>query len=179
MQNEQNLPAGELLRRAMRHWVTGVAIVTSRYANHSHGMTVNSFGSISLEPPIVTVTMNNDTRTCGLVQQSGVFAVTVLSRAQQSLAELFAGRMDDHGDRMEGLDLFTMTTGAPLISGGLSFVDCQVVHAYPMKLSTLFIGEVIAAQIAEPAPIGEVSPLPDASPLVYYNRIFTQLNKTP
>lgn len=175
MQNEPNLPTGELLRRAMRHWVTGVAIVTSQYANHSHGMTVNSFGSISLDPPMVTVTMNNDTRTCNLVLQSGVFAVTVLSRSQQPLAELFAGRVDHHGDRMEGLDLFTMTTGAPLIHGGLSFVDCRVVHSYPMKFSTLFIGEVLAAQTGEPAPVGEIPPLSDASPLVYYNRVFTQL----
>lgn len=176
MQNEPNLSTGEMLRRAMRRWVTGVAIVTSQYAHHSHGMTVNSFGSISIDPPMVTVTMNNDTRTCGLVLQSGVFAVTVLSRAQQALAELFAGRVDDHGDRMDGLDLFTLTTGAPLIRGGLSFVDCRVVHSYPMKASTLFVGEVIAAQVAEPAPVGEVSPLPDASPLVYYNRVFTQLD---
>jgi flavin reductase (DIM6/NTAB) family NADH-FMN oxidoreductase RutF len=81
--------------------------------------------------------MNNHTRTCDLVLQSGIFAVTVLSQAQQPLAELFAGRGDDHGDRMEGLDLFTLVTGAPLIDGGLSFVDCRVVHSYPMKFSTL------------------------------------------
>jgi len=179
MRDELQLPAGELLRRAMRRWVTGVAIVTSRHADHSHGMTVNSFGSISLDPPLVTVTMNNHTRTCDLVLQSGIFAVTVLSQAQQSLAELFAGRGDDHGDRMEGLDLFSLVTGAPLIHGGLSFVDCRVVHSYPMKLSTLFIGEVLAAQTGDPDSSGEGPPLPEDAPLVYHNRVFTRLSKTP
>ena len=130
-------------------------------------MTVNSFGSISLEPPLVTVTMNQDTRTCLLVQQSNIFAVTVLSAAQQPLAERFSGRVDPTTDRMAGLDTFRMVTGAPLIHGGLSFIDCRVVYQYAMPLSVLFIGEVLAAQLASP---GE-----DFIPLVYVNRIFSSL----
>lgn len=151
----------------MRRWVTGVAIVTSRFDDVVHGMTVNSFGSISLEPPLVTVTMNQDTRTCLLVQQSGVFAVTVLSAAQQPLAERFAGRAAPGVDRMAGLETFSLFSGAPLIRGGLSFVDCRVVYQHSMPLSMLFIGEVIVAQVAEI----EV----DFAPLVYVNRTFTSL----
>ncbi len=170
MQNEANLPPGELLRRAMRRWVTGVAIVTSYFEGAMHGMTVNSFGSISLDPPLVTVTMNNDTRTYTLVQQSGVFAVTVLHQVQQPLAELFSGRMVEEHDRMDGLELFTLVTGAPLIRGGLAFVDCRVVHEYPMLRSTLFVGQVVAAQLADLGPGGE-----SFAPLVYLNRTFTGL----
>ncbi len=167
MLSESNLPRGELLRRAMRRWVTGVAIVTSQNAGVAHGMTVNSFGSISLDPPLVTVTMNQDTRTSHLVMQSGVFAVTVLGAAQQLLAERFAGRVDPEVDRMVGVETFTLETGSPLIAGGMAFVDCRVVHRYPMRLSTLFIGEVLAAQAVPP---GE-----GAVPLVYYNRTFSSL----
>jgi len=164
MQTEPTFPLGELLRAAMRRWATGVAIVTSQFGGLSHGMTVNSFGSISLDPPLVTVTMHMDTRTCHLVQQSGVFAVTILSTEQQPLAELFAGRIGPDADRMAGLDTFLLVTGAPLIRGGLAFVDCRVVHQYPMHVSTLFIGEVTAAQTAPP----------DAglNPLIYLNRAF-------
>jgi len=175
MQNEPNFSTGELLRRAMRRWVTGVAIVTSHFDGDSHGMTVNSFNSISLDPPMVTVTMNNDARTCLMVLESNVFAVTVLSQAQQPLAELFAGRMDNHGDRMQGLDLFTLTTGAPLIHGGLAFVDCRVVYSYPMAHATLFIGEVQAARVGDPELVDQVSGTPEFSPLVYINREFTRL----
>jgi flavin reductase len=167
---EANQPPGEMLRRAMRHWVTGVSIVTSRLGDATHGMTVNSFGSISLEPPLVTVTMNNNTRTGNLVLQSGVFAVTVLSQEQVELAELFAGRLDLPGDRMDGLATFDLLTGAPLIAGGVAFVDCRVVYQYPMPLSTLFIGEVVSAQVAPPAADGL-----DLAPLVYFNRSFTRL----
>lgn len=167
MQNEANLSPGEALRRAMRHWVTGVAIVTSRMGDVVHGMTVNSFISISLEPPLVTVTMNNDTRTHQLVTGSGVFAVTVLSELQQALAERFAGRLDPELDRMAGVETFSLATGAPLIAGGLAFVDCQVVYTYPGLHSTLFIGEVVAAS-ALPSLPGEDDP----QPLLYHNRAF-------
>lgn len=180
MQNENRLTSGEMLRRAMRHWVTGVAVATSRLGDITHGMTVNSFISISIEPPLVTVAMNNDTRTLRLVEQSGIFAVTMLSLAQQPLAELFAGRLPDSGDRMNGLDTFELVTGAPLLHGGVAFVDCQVVGRHPLPLSTLFIGEVLAAQTAgdRMAP-GEIA-APDRvevepPPLVYYHRRFTRL----
>jgi flavin reductase (DIM6/NTAB) family NADH-FMN oxidoreductase RutF len=167
VQTEPNQPLGELLRAAMRWWVTGVAIVTSQFAGMSHGMTVNSFGSVSLDPPLVTMTMNDDTRTCHLVQQSGLFAVTVLTTEQQRLAELFAGRIDAAVDRMAGLDTFPLVTGAPLIRGGLAFVDCRVVYQHPLSLSTLFIGEVVAAQTAPPEA--------GVEPLIYLNRTFTRL----
>ncbi len=165
MQMNEPFSPGESLRQAMRRWASGVAVVTSRFGDNCHGMTVNSFGSISLDPPLVTVTMNNNTRTYALVEQSGIFAVTILGHAQQSLAELFAGRVAEGQDRMAGLETFTLVTGAPLLSGGIAFVDCRVVHRHVMNHSTLFIAEALAARTA-----GE--PL---SPLVYFNRAFTGL----
>ncbi len=165
MQTESKLPPGEMLRHAMRQWVTGVAIVTSAVGSSSHGMTVNSFGSISLAPPLVTVTMANDTRTFQLVQESGVFAVTILSDLQRPLAELFAGRIDTGADRMTGLELFTLVSGAPFIQGGLAFIDCRVATRHPLSHSTLLIGEVLAAQTVES----------DRPPLIYFNRTFNHL----
>ena len=149
----------------MRSWVTGVAVVTSQFEGGSHGMTVNSFTSISLEPPTVVVTMASNTRTYHLVEQSGVFAVTILSREQQVLAELFAGRIPEEGDRLAGLETFSLTSGAPLLRGGAAFLDCRVVHRYDLPISTLFIAEVMAAEVA---PV----PLP---PLVYFDRTFSGL----
>jgi len=146
----------------MRHWASGVAIVTSQAGDIRHGMTVNSFVSISIEPPLVTVTMSNTTRTYALVLKSGVFAVTILTREQQILAELFAGRIPEEADRMIGVTTFELVTGAPLISGGAAFVDCRVVHQHDMPTSTLFVAEVLAAERGAD----------DRPPLLYYNRAF-------
>lgn len=154
-----------MLRHAMRRWASGVAIVTSQAGGIRHGMTVNSFVSISIDPPLVTVTMAKATRTCALVLQSGVFAVTILTREQQILAELFAGRIPEEADRMLGLSTFELASGAPLISGGAAFVDCRVVAQHDMPTSILFIAEVLAADMGAD----------DRPPLLYYNRAFAGL----
>lgn len=156
---------GELLRRSMRHWASGVAVVTSLAGGVRHGMTVNSLTSVSIDPPLVTVTMAHNTRTLALVRESGVFAVTMLALEQQEIAELFAGRIPEEGDRLTGLPVFEMVTGAPLLSGGLAFLDCRVVHQYAMPTSTLFVAEVLAAESVDA----------DRAPLLYHNRKFMRL----
>jgi flavin reductase (DIM6/NTAB) family NADH-FMN oxidoreductase RutF len=159
---ETDIP--ELVRQAMRRWVTGVAVATSRVGNIAHGMTVNSFTSISLAPPLVTVTMNNGTRTYELVKESGIFALTLLSQEQQEISDRFAGQIPENEDRLAGIDTFVMLTGAPLLVGGLAFMDCRVVFEYPMPTSTLFIAEVVSVQS-----VGS------GIPLVYFNRGYGRL----
>lgn len=157
-EDARNLP-GEQLRRAMRHWTTGVSIVTSHHEGVAHGMTVNSFASVSLEPALVVVTLAHQTRTHALVRQSGRFGVTILARSQEHLAEVFAGRVPDGGDRFAGVATFTLGSRVPLIEGGLAGLDCRVVHEHDMPNSTLFVGQVESVQLAE-----------DGEPLLYYNR---------
>jgi flavin reductase (DIM6/NTAB) family NADH-FMN oxidoreductase RutF len=158
-------PIADLLRQAMRHWTTGVSVVTSQFEGHRHGMTVNTFTSISLEPPVVVVTLANRTRTCQLVQASGIFGVTILSEEQGEISDRFAGRVPDGDDRFHDLSLFSMKSGAPLLEGGLAFLDCQVVHTYSMPNSTLFVGEVLAARYEQ-----------GGNPLVYLNRKYHRVN---
>jgi flavin reductase (DIM6/NTAB) family NADH-FMN oxidoreductase RutF len=151
--------SGENLRLAMRHWPTGVTVVTSRFGNTCHGMTVNSFTSISLEPPVVSITLANSTRTYQLVCMSGIAAITILNEDQAEISDRFAGRIAEDGDRFAGLETFGLVTGAPLLVGGLSFLDCRVRAQHPLEMSTLFLLDVIAAQPSE-----------RNRPLVYFNR---------
>lgn len=157
-------PLSEQLRQAMRAWTTGVSVVTSTAGGRVHGMTVNSFTSVSLDPPRVTVTLAHPTRTYALVKASGVFAVTILRADQWELSDRFAGRVPEDGDRFAGVPTFALVSGAPLIENGLGFVDCRVVHEFEMINSTLFVGEVLAAQRSE----GD-------DPLAYFNRIYHRL----
>jgi flavin reductase (DIM6/NTAB) family NADH-FMN oxidoreductase RutF len=159
---ETNL--GELLRQVMRHWPTGVAVVATQAGGLRHGMTVNSFASVSLEPPVVTVTLANPTRTCALLKQSGILGITVLSEDQGAISDRFAGRIPEEGDRFAGLETFSLSTGAPLLQGGLAYLDCRVRASHPLEHSTLFLLDVVAA-------------LPTAlsQPLVYFNRQYHKL----
>ena len=93
----------EQLRHAMRAWTTGVAVVTATHNGHRYGMTVNSFTSISLEPPLVSVTLKHLTHTHDLVEKSGEFAVTILASDQKDLSDRFAGKISDITDRFEGV----------------------------------------------------------------------------
>ena len=86
-------PDSDLLRRAMRTWTTGVAILMAAHAGETYGMTINSFTSLSLEPPLISVALQNSTHIYSLVTQSRVFGVSILSAAQRELAEDFAGGM--------------------------------------------------------------------------------------
>ncbi|HEX2981091.1 MAG TPA: flavin reductase family protein [Anaerolineaceae bacterium] len=163
-QTESSMELSENVRRVMRRWATGVSVVTSRHGDLRHGMTVNSFTSISLDPPLVSVTLANDTRTFGLVTHSGVLGITFLREDQQEISDRFAGRMAEDEDRFAGLETFILLTGAPLLAGSLAYLDCRVVFTYPMPTSTLLIAEVVATRLST-----------GTRPLIYYNRSYPRL----
>ena len=154
----------EKLRRAMRAWTTGVAVVTATHEGVQYGMTVNSFTSISLEPPLVSVTLKQLTHTHDLVEKSSVFAVTILSSEQKELSDRFAGKIPGIIDRFKGVQTEKLSIDAPIIKNGMAYLNCRVVNSMPVGENTLFIAEVIAAHGA-----GE------GSPLVYHNRVYWKL----
>jgi flavin reductase (DIM6/NTAB) family NADH-FMN oxidoreductase RutF len=153
----------ESFRRAMRAWTTGVAVLMAAHAGEEYGMTVNSFTSLSVDPPLVTVVLKNDTRIFELVNQSRVFSITILSNEQQELAERFAGKL--HGtERMAGITTQALVSGAPLLEGGLAWLDCRIVHTYAAGANTLFVAEVAETLVHS-----------TENPLVYHNREYHPL----
>jgi len=160
----KSMQQSEMVRQAMRRWASGVAVVTSRAEDIIHGMTVNSFTSVSLDPPIISLSLAHATRTIALVRETGILAITFLSENQQELSDIFAGRIPEDADRFSGLETFTMLSGAPLLAGGLACLDCRVVFCYPMATSTLFLAEVLA-----------VSHVQEGRPLLYFNRGYARM----
>jgi len=154
------------LRLAMRRWPSGVSVVTVHHLGVSHGMTVSSLVSVSLDPPTVLVSLERGTRTHEMVQAAGIFAVTILSADQRAVSERFASFGTEAEDRFAGLMTHTLLTSAPLLAGGLAYLDCRVIAAHPSGLNTLFIGQVLAAQ-----------PGVDGQPLVYFDRQYRQLQE--
>lgn len=155
----------EKLKESMRCWASGVAIITSSFNGILHGMTINSFHSISIDPPYVCVTLANSTRTRQLVGQAGFFAVTILSEGQKEISDRFAGRVAETENRFADIELSYLISGAPMIAGGLAFFDCTVVTAHPMENSTLYIAEVTAADCRS------------GNPLLYFNRSYCWLKE--
>ncbi len=148
----------------MRQWATGVTVVSAAAQGRRHGMTVSSFTSLSLEPPLVLVVLYQESRTHALVQAAGSFGVTILARSQKEISDRFAGRTPDDADRFAGLETETLQTGAPLLKGGLAWFDCRVEQAVPTGTHTLFVGRVVAARSFE-----------GGEPLLYYDRAYRAL----
>ena len=154
----------EQLRRAMRTWTTGVAVITAIHDGQKYGMTVNSFTSVSLEPPLIAVTLKQLTHTHELVVKSGEFSVTVLSSDQKELADRFAGKIPDIKDRFAGIPTETLMIDAPLLGGGIAYFNCRVVNSIPIGENTFFLAEVTATS-------GEGK----GERLVYHNRVYWKL----
>jgi flavin reductase (DIM6/NTAB) family NADH-FMN oxidoreductase RutF len=155
----------EKLRAAMRAWSAGVAVVTAVHDGNRSGATVNSFTSISLEPAMLTITLQKSARTHDLILKSRTFGLTILSEEQSKISDLFAGKISVE-DRFAGLQTETLVTGAPLLLGGLAWLDCRVIETFDAINSTLFIAEALAAQTTS-----------EGQPLVYHNREYWNLSR--
>lgn len=160
-------PDPDSLRDALRFWTTGVTIVGAAHEGVSHGMTVNSFTSLSLNPPLVSVSLEKVTRTHQFVSAAGAFSVTILSVEQRAISDRFAGRESDQSNRFEGVSTLTLETGSPILSAGLAFFDCRVATSHDAGTHTLFIGEVLVAGLLSEGENGE--------PLTYFNRGYRKL----
>jgi flavin reductase (DIM6/NTAB) family NADH-FMN oxidoreductase RutF len=154
------------LRAAMRAWTSGVTIVTAVHEGQQHGMTVSSFTSISLDPPLIIISLQTASRTHDVVVKAGAFGVTILAVDQQGLSERFASHQSSMSERLDGLETETLVTGAPLIKGGLAYLDCRMVQNIPVGMNTVFLAEVVAVRADD-----------HDEPLVYHDRTYRQLEK--
>jgi flavin reductase (DIM6/NTAB) family NADH-FMN oxidoreductase RutF len=167
MSNPISIQPGDELREVMRFWASGVAIVGAEFDGIRHGMTVSSFTSLSLEPPLVMVSLQKATRTHDLVIGSEAFAVTILDQTQQAVSDRFAGMDTEDDDRFVGIETHTLETGSPLLHHGLAFFDCRLVAQHDAGTHTVMIGEVVAAQFSHHDD--------QNAPLIYFNRDYRKL----
>jgi len=154
----------EDLRLALRQWTTGVCVVCSQQAENLHGMTVNSFTSVSLDPPIISVSLAKDTRTLHLVQESGKFSISILREDQKNIADRFAGKILDNGDRFKGLDTFVLPDGGIAFQNALAWLECRVRTQIVLENSTLYLADVTFASVYK-----------TEKPLIYHNRRYLSI----
>ncbi len=155
----------DTFKRVMRQHAGAVNIVTMCVDGDCHGLTVMDFCSVSLDPPLILVSIGNDLRSQALLEQGCCFAVNFLHGDQAPLSDRFAGRVPGVIDRLAGVATRTATTGAPILSDCLAWLDCRVVSALPAGDHTLYVAQVEAADTAG---TGE--------PLLYYNGGYRRLS---
>jgi flavin reductase (DIM6/NTAB) family NADH-FMN oxidoreductase RutF len=127
-------------RRGLSQFASGVTVVTTVDASgHPQGLTASSFCSVSLDPPLVLVCVDNRLEARGAIAESGFFAVSVLAESQESVSRRFAG---GGPDKFMGPGLVPGTRGAPLVSGALAHIECRLAASHEAGDHTIFVGEV-------------------------------------
>jgi flavin reductase (DIM6/NTAB) family NADH-FMN oxidoreductase RutF len=137
---------GHAFRHAAGRFASGVTVVTTRASEGAYGVTVSSFASLSLNPLLVTVSINRSSALLGYVRSAEAFAVSVLASDQQQVAAYFATR----GRTPEPAGFATVSTtsrqtGAPIIDGCLSWFDCTVEDILPGGDHEILVGRVAVA----------------------------------
>lgn len=136
---------------AMSHFASGVTVVTTEHEGRRYGMTVASFASLSLRPPLVLVCIEKGTTSHDVFSQRGAFAVNILRSGQADVSNRFASRVED---RFAGVATTAGTaTGLPLIEGALASIECELRDQLPGGDHTIFVGEVVALSVGEGQPL--------------------------
>ncbi len=136
---------GQQLRQVMRRWATGVTVVTTRSPNGLHGITVNSFTSLSLDPPLCLVCIGHDARAHREIPLAGGYTVNILAQGQEAISDRFAGRVQ-LADPFAGLELAEAPSGRPVFAGVLGYLDCTLHAELPGGDHTIYVGRVEHAQ---------------------------------
>ncbi|HEV7166826.1 MAG TPA: flavin reductase family protein [Micrococcaceae bacterium] len=129
------VPRAHHFRGSLGRFATGVAIVTFDGVSKRHGITVNSFISVSMDPPLVLVSIAKTARAHDELAEQP-FTVNVLGAEQQALAVHFAGKPGQEPVWVEG-------QVAPRLSNVLAFFECKPWAAYAGGDHTLYLGEVV------------------------------------
>lgn len=136
----------------MRHFPTGVTVVTSMREGEPRGVTVSAFASVSADPPLVLICINREARSYLYISSSQVFCVNILSGDQRHLAERFAGRIREH--QFDGVEYDADVTGAAVLRGIVAHLDCEVVEEHHAGSHSIFIGKVVSAKSRTGSPLG-------------------------
>lgn len=132
-------------RKAMGSFPTGVTVVTMACDGDAYGVTVNSFSSVSLEPLLILVCLNETSRAVGQIERARAFGVSVLSAGQQDIARRFADRERPVGPAMfDGVPLKSGVTGCPVLVGAAASFECWQRHSYRAGDHLIVLGEVVA-----------------------------------
>ncbi|KNB51464.1 reductase [Streptomyces caatingaensis] len=160
-------------RAALARLAAGVVLVTAHDPEEGPrgedvGMTATAFLSVSLDPPLVMVSVRNDSRMEDLLDRQPMWAVSLLSESQRHIAGRFAmkGRVSD---RLLFEDIAWergAIAGAPLVRGSLAVLECRTEQRVSAGDHTLYIGRVLAAS----------TPSPEGSPLMYFRGRYRQLS---
>lgn len=154
-------------RAALGRFASGITIMSTLQDGVAHAMTANAFTSVSLDPPLVLVCVDKAVRMHAAVLDCGYWAVSVLSGAQQQIADRFARSGRDLYSQFDGIGTTAgPKTGCAVIDGALSWLECRTWATYDGGDHTIVVGEVLSLGTGA---------TDDHGALIYYDRHYREL----
>lgn len=139
----------ELLNRVTWKIPNALALVGSRAGDERNGMTTSWITQLSMEPVLIGVGVDNGAVTHRLISDGGSFTVNLWSADDTRVFVKFSKPATDDGETLNGRPVTTAVTGAPVFTEAVAWMDCEVRHSFDLGTHTLFVGEVVAASIAD------------------------------
>jgi 3-hydroxy-9,10-secoandrosta-1,3,5(10)-triene-9,17-dione monooxygenase reductase component len=146
---------------ALAAWASGVSVVTAADGELVYGLTVSSFSSLSLDPPLVLVCLANSNRLPAMIAEAGAFGVSILDRKQEQASNLFASRGREPSSDLTALGCRRTESGAPVVDGAMGWLSCSLQDSIEQGDHTIFVGRVL-----------EASANPEGEPLLYFRRAY-------
>lgn len=138
-------------KTALRMIPYGLYVLTAQGKDGSiAAATVNWVTQASFQPPLVVVGVKADSGAHAIIKESRAFALNVLGKGQQAAAFAFFKPVNHQGDRINGEQFRTGSTGAPLLASTPAFVECRLVDTVERGDHSIFVGEVVEAGVATP-----------------------------
>jgi len=148
-------------RAALSRFPSGVTVITTRDSEgRSHGITVSSFASVSLNPPMILVCIEKTTGSHHALSESEFFVVNILAEGQEDISNRFASPI---ANKFDELDYRSGIGGIPILTDALVTLECRIAYRHEGGDHTIFVGLV------------EKSTIKDESPLVYWHGNYRKL----
>ncbi|MEA2687222.1 MAG: 3-hydroxy-9,10-secoandrosta,3,5(10)-triene-9,17-dione monooxygenase reductase component [Actinomycetota bacterium] len=143
-------------RQVLGHFATGVTVVTGQDDAGPAGLAVNSFTSVSLDPPLVAFSVGKKSTTWPRIRATGRLTVNILSADQESVSRRFASSVAG-ADRFDGLGWHPSPAGSPVVDGALAWIDATVDAEHDAGDHVMVIARVSAMDVVH-----------EGAPLVFY-----------
>ena len=147
-------------KNSMACWASGVAVVTTKARDLCYGLTVSSFTSVSLNPPLILVSLSSHNRLQLMIQDAQTFGVSILHRDMEEASNYFASPGREPTPGFVEIDGHWTDSGVPVVKNAMAHVVCKLHDVVVWGDHTVIAGEVVEVDV----------PNPSADPLVYFNR---------
>jgi flavin reductase (DIM6/NTAB) family NADH-FMN oxidoreductase RutF len=159
-----------LFRQVLGRFATGVTVITVCKDSIKHGMTANAFTSVSLDPPLILVSIDKEADMHGFMMESDAFCINILAEHRREWSDWWAGKAPKDQDQFADIPHSIKATGSPVLDDCLGYIDCKVWARYDGGDHTLFVGKVQEATVNDDA---------DFKPLLFFASKYHKLAEEP